>query len=141
MAANWASYGVANGYEALVNAIVADVLVVLKSKRMPSFEFLLKHGLEKAIINIVGSLVAHYVPMTNINGLDFEYIVTSIVAGTLASMMRRSGFVTAAEDQALISVISHAISSKTVSYPTGWLDSALGTKDPLQVNTGSPVNY
>lgn len=55
-----ASYGL-NGYEALVNAVAGNIVLALRSKKLPGLERMLKFGLEKALINVLGSFLAHYV--------------------------------------------------------------------------------
>ncbi len=52
------SYGL-NIYEAVVNAIAANVVLALRSKRLPGLDTMLKFGFEKALINVLGSFIAY----------------------------------------------------------------------------------
>jgi hypothetical protein len=134
-------YGV-NAYEALVNGIVADILLVMRSKRIPQFEILLKHGAIKAGINVVGTLIANYLPLANVNSLDVEYLSGAIAAAALSSMTNQSPTYAAGE-QALISILSHMVSTRSVSAGLGysWVNTALGNAGEVNLNAGSATNF
>src|SRR5271154_6259430 len=110
-----ASYGL-NGYEALVNFVAADAVLILRSKKWPRLEILLKFGFEKALINIAGSFLANYIPIMGVNPLDLEYLSQALAAA--ASSVWKPGMSASylAQEQMMISLVSHLIATKTSSY-------------------------
>jgi hypothetical protein len=106
---SYAGYAL-NIYEALVNLVAADVVLILRSKRMPGLEHMLKFGFEKAIISVLGSFIVKSVtPMVGgINELDVEYLSAAIAAG-VSSTWNRMPATYLAMEQLLISLISHKV--------------------------------
>lgn len=134
-------YGV-NAGEALINGLIADALLIVRSKKMPSFDVLLKHGGIKAGINIVGTLIANYLPLANVNSLDIEYLSGAVAAAMLSSLTNQSP-TNAAGEQVLISILSHMVSTRSLSAGLGYgfVNSALGNANPVTLNAGSPTNF
>jgi hypothetical protein len=136
-------YGI-NAYEAIVNAVVADFLLVLRSKRMPTLETLLKHGGMKALINVAGSVLATFAPVANVNELDLEYLSGAVAAAVLSGLTSGGSSPTyLAGEQMLISSLSHVITTKSGNYALGnaSLNSLLGNKDPVTLNPNSALNF
>jgi hypothetical protein len=135
---SWQFYGT-NAYEAAINGIVGDVLLILRTKRTPGFETLLKHFGIKAVINIIGSAIANYLPVGGIAPLDMEYLSTSLAA-VLLNMFMKEGmtWTYAAGEQALVSIISHALTTGSV-IGAGSVFTSLGNSGGVNVNSAS--NY
>jgi hypothetical protein len=77
---------------------------------------LIEAGLEKAIINIIASLVPPYALSGSADQLDVEYLISAVLAGFYHS--RNS--MEAAGDQMMISIISHLISNMSSTKGTNW---------------------
>lgn len=133
-------YGV-NAYEAIVNAVVADILLLMRSKKTPGFDTLLKHGGMKALINVAGSVLAAYAPVGNVNPLEVEYLSGAAAAALLSSFGGGASPTYLAGEQVLISIISHMITTRTVGYGANYLNTALGNQDPVVLNPGAPTNF
>lgn len=133
MATSLQFYGI-NAYEAIVNAVVADVLLALRAKKMPGLEHLLKHGAEKALINIVATIVSHYGNPGGVAPLDTEYLIAAIVAAISQYWNPGMSMTYLAGEQMLINVISHIFTTKSASAGLGYFTS-LGNAGAVNVNS------
>lgn len=105
-----------NAYEAGVNAVAGAIVLSLRSKKMPTLNHMLMFGLEKAIINVIGSYVGSSIDtkMSGVSQLDVEYLSNAIAAAMTSYWNRRSGFDMASE-QLMVSLISHLITTRTLN--------------------------
>lgn len=135
---SWGSYGL-NAYEALVNGVAGAVVLTLRSKRMPALDQMFKFGLEKAIINVVGSVLGSYFAssITGVNQLDIEYL-SSAVAAALSSYWK-TGYsaMYLAQEQMMVSLISHLIATKTASAAIPFINDKLANTGIDTVNPNS----
>ena len=133
-----AKYGI-NIYEALVNAVAANVVLTLRSKRMPGLDTMVKFGLEKALINTAGSFIASYMPIEGVNPLDLEYLSTALAAGI--SSYWKPGVTASylAMEQMLISLVSHLITTKTMNSASPYLQDKLGDIGIDKLNVSAPL--
>ena len=134
-----ASYGL-NLYEAVVNGISANIVLALRSKRLPSLEHMLKFGFEKALINVLGSFIAAKAsPMiTGVNEIDIEYLASAIAAA-ISSVWNRMPATYLAQEQLLISLISHLIATKSSNYAIPYINQNLGNVGVNTVNPGTAL--
>ena len=126
-----------NGYEALVNAVAGNIVLALRSKKLPGLERMLRFGLEKALINVLGSFIGHYVsPMVDgVNSLDIEYL-TQAMAGGISSYWNPGMSATyLAQEQLMISLVSHLIAAKSSAVGVGYINANLGNSG---INTVNP---
>ena len=131
---SWGAYGL-NAYEALVNGIAGAIVLTLRSKRMPNLEQMLKFGLEKAIINVVSSILgAESTPnIRGVNELDIEYL-SSAVAAALSSVWKPGySAMYLAQEQ----MISHLIATKTATYGVPYINTNIGNTGIETVNPNS----
>ena len=131
-----ASYGL-NIYEATVNAIAANVVLALRSRRLPGADVMLKFGFEKALINVLGSFISYQVtPMiAGVHELDIEYL-SQAIAAAVSSLWRPGMSATyLAMEQMLISLISHLITTKSSNYAVPYINQNLGN---IGVDTVNP---
>ncbi len=130
------SYGL-NIYEAVINAIAANVVLALRSKRLPGLDTMLKFGLEKALINVLGSFISTYTtPMVaGVNELDIEYLSHAIAAAI--SSFRKPGMSATylAMEQLMISLVSHLIATKSSTIALPYINTNLGN---VGINTVNP---
>jgi len=135
MATKLASYGL-NIYEALVNAFAANVVLILRSRKMPGLEHMMRFGLEKALINVGGSLLSHYVtPMWNgVNPLDIEYLSQALAAGISSFWKPHMSASYLAQEQLMISLVSHLIATKSADYALPYVNQNLGNTGLETIN-------
>jgi hypothetical protein len=131
-------YGL-NFYEAAVNAIAANVVLALRSKRLPGLETMLRFGLEKALINIGGSFLSAYLtPMiSGVNELDIEYLSQAIAAAISSYWKPRESASYLAMEQLAISLTSHLITTKSANYAIPYINQNIGNTGVDSVNPNS----
>lgn len=129
-------YGI-NVYDTIVNAVVADFLLILRSKRMPTLETLLKHGGMTALINVAGSVLATFAPVANVNELAVAAAVLSGLTPGGSSPTYLAG------EQMLISSLSHVITTKSGNYALGnsSFNTLLGNAAPVTLNPNASLNF
>src|SRR3954452_186112 len=117
MSNSFAKYGL-NFYEAAVNAIAANVVLALRSKRLPGLETMLRFGLEKGLINVGGSILSTYITLmiSGVNELDVEYLSQAIAAAISSAWKPGTTASYLAMEQLLISLTSHLIATKSANY-------------------------
>lgn len=88
---------------------------------------MLKFGLEKALINVLGSVLGHYIsPMVDgVNPLDIEYLAQAI-AGLSGTYL--------AQEQLMISLVSHLIAAKSTAVGIPYINAKLGNTGIETVN-------
>ena len=125
-----------NFYEAVVNAVAANVVLVLRSKRMPGLEHMLRFGLEKALINVGGSLIsASALPMVSgVNELDLEYLSQAIAAAISSYWKPGMSASYLAMEQLMISLTSHLIATKSANYALPYINANIGNSGIESVN-------
>ena len=135
MANTLARFGL-NGYEALVNGLAGAVVLTLRSKKIPGLEHMLKFGLEKAIINVGSSYLSAYIsPMvTGVNQLDIEYLSSAIAAAISTYWKPGMTPTYAAQEQMMVSLVSHLIATKSADYGVPYVNSNLGNTGIETVN-------
>ena len=106
-----------NGYEALVNGVAGAVVLSLRSKKLPGLERMLKFGLEKALINVLGSVLGHYIsPMVDgVNPLDIEYLAQAIAGGISSYWNPGLSGTYLAQEQLMISLVTFLIAAKSTA--------------------------
>jgi hypothetical protein len=104
-----------NTYEAVVNGIVGAIYLYVKNHRADK-KHILMFGLEKALINVISSLVSVYTFTVQSDALDVEYLLSAVLAGLYHSGRAFD----AAGDQLMVSIISHLISNMTTASGTDW---------------------
>ena len=132
---NWQFYGT-NAYEAAVNGVVGDLLLIARTKKVPGLELMLKHGLEKALTNIVGSAIAYNFPVSAIAPLDMEYLSTSLIAALSQMWHPGTSMTFLAGEQALISILSHTLTTGSVAASSNLLGGRASS-----INVNSAANY
>ena len=134
-----AKYGL-NLYEGLVNGVAGAVVLTLRSKKMPSLDHMLKFGLEKAIINVVSSIVGSYITpsISGVNQLDIEYLSSAVAAALSSYWKPGSSGMYLAQEQMMVSLISHLIATKTATAAIPYINSNLGNTgiDTVNPNAG-----
>jgi hypothetical protein len=128
-----------NGYEALINAIAANVVLALRSKKMPGMDTMLKFGLEKAVINIAGSYLANYIPMEGVNPLDIEYLSQALAAAIASNWKPGTTASYQAMEQMMISLVSHLIATKSSSAALPFINKNLGNVGVESINPSSSL--
>lgn len=115
-------YGL-NAYEAIINAVAANVVLILRTQRMPGIEHMLRFGFEKALINVLGSFIAAYAtPMTTgVNQLDVEYLSQAIAAAISSIWKPKASASYLAMEQLMISLVSHLITTKSATAAMPYL--------------------
>ena len=128
-------YGL-NLYEALVNAVAANVVLALRMKRLPGLETALRFGFEKGLINVLGSVLASYwTPMMpGVNELDVEYLSQAIAAAISSFWNKGASATYLAQEQLMISLTSHLITTKSANYAIPYVNSNLGNTGIETVN-------
>ena len=110
-----------NAYEALVNGIVGAVYLAVRTHRTGSREMLM-YGLEKAIINVISSVISVYIRTDPVEALDIEYLISEILAGLYHSQRKFE----AGGDQLVVSILSYLISQmSTTSSTYTWFEKNL----------------
>lgn len=135
---SWGAYGL-NAYEALVNGIAGAVVLTLRSKRMPALEHMLKFGLEKAIINVVSSILGSYITpnISGVNELDIEYLSSAAAAALSSAWKPGYSAMYLAQEQMMVSLISHLIATKTANYGVPYINNNIGNTGIETVNPNS----
>ena len=125
-----------NGYEALVNGVDGAVVLSLRSKKLPGLERMLKFGLEKALINVLGSVLGHYLsPMVDgVNPLDIEYLAQAIAGGISSYWNPGLSGTYLAQEQLMISLVSHLIAAKSTAVGIPYINAKLGNTGIETVN-------
>ena len=136
----FAKYGL-NLCEAGVNGVAGAVVLTLRSKKIPALDHMLKFGLEKAIINALSSIFAYYIA-PNIGGvaqLDFEYLSSAIVAWFSSYWKPGYSGMYLAQEQMMVSLISHLIATKTITAGLPYINNHLGNTGIDKVNPNDGV--
>jgi len=135
---SWGAYGL-NAYEALANGIAGAIVLPLRSKRMPNLEQMLKFGLEKAIINVVSSILGSYITpsISGVNELDIEYLSSAVAAALSSSWKPGYSAMYLAQEQMMVSLISHLITTKTASHGVPYINTNLGNTGIETINPNS----
>ena len=120
-----------NGYEALVNGVAGAVVLSLRSKKLPGLERMLKFGLEKALINVLGSVLGHYIsPMVD----GIEYLAQAIAGGISSYWNPGLSGTYLAQEQLMISLVSHLIAAKSTAVGIPYINAKLGNTGIETVN-------
>ena len=100
-----------------------------RMKRLPGLETALRFGVEKGLINVLGSVLASYwTPMMpGVNELDVEYLSQAIAAAISSFWNKGASATYLAQEQ--ISLTSHLITTKSANYAIPYVNSNLGNTE------------
>ena len=121
--------------EVVSNAIVAVVVLSVRLGRLPSFEKGVGWAIQKAIINVLGSVIDYNVQALATRGQDGEYISEALLAALSTYINKGRDWLSLAEEQMLISVLAHALTIGGAEG-TGYLAALWNSRPTMGKTTG-----